>query len=512
MAEIVLTTDQTLLSEFRNLPLGDFLSCVPVEGVPERIFNFIGPFVEAVEGEPKYAPYGLRKVEAVLKNFYGDRVALAHPLNLEQFIGPDTKIVGVYTMDPLGLGPVSLMFTAGGKMTAYTKDRFIKLITSINAIKQAKDLTFKLVVGGPGVWELEYRPQVIEELRIDHTVYGEVEHVIVELLDEINEGGKERNIRTKGFPSVEQILPITGPSMDGLVEVMRGCGRGCQFCEVTLRATRYMPFEMVGKEIEMNVAAGHPHVFAHSDDIFMYRCEKRSTMEPNADAIIELFRFIMGIKGVESSNATHGTLAGVLANPEMMDTLSQVLRAGPENWIGLQVGFETGSPELAKKIMPMKMKPFSPEEWREVIMGAMKIIAKNYWIPAFTLIVGLPQETTDDIYETIEVIEEIEKIPNCHFSLAPLAFVPIGVLRGKEMFDMEKVIDEARYELILKCWKHNIKEIDGMLWKLTRSQPVYMKSFLYLMGRMGSRFILRRLEDYGKLIGVQGKGRIAIKA
>jgi len=33
--------------------------------------------------------------------------------------------------------------------------------------------------------------------------------------------------------------------MHGMVEVMRGCGRGCTFCDVTLRSLRYYPPEKV---------------------------------------------------------------------------------------------------------------------------------------------------------------------------------------------------------------------------------------------------------------------------
>ncbi len=36
-----------------------------------------------------------------------------------------------------------------------------------------------------------------------------------------------------------------------MVEVMRGCGRGCKFCDVTLRALRYYPPEKVQRESKL---------------------------------------------------------------------------------------------------------------------------------------------------------------------------------------------------------------------------------------------------------------------
>ena len=40
-------------------------------------------------------------------------------------------------------------------------------------------------------------------------------------------------------PELDDIPNIVEPSMHGMVEVMRGCGRGCKFCDVTLRSLRY---------------------------------------------------------------------------------------------------------------------------------------------------------------------------------------------------------------------------------------------------------------------------------
>lgn len=65
-------------------------------------------------GTAKYAPYGLRKVEAVLleNGFSESDVAVVHPYNLDAFIGSSTKVVGISTMDPLGMGYVSKTYSS----------------------------------------------------------------------------------------------------------------------------------------------------------------------------------------------------------------------------------------------------------------------------------------------------------------------------------------------------------------------------------------------------------------
>ena len=56
--------------------------------------------------------------------------------------------------------------------------------------------------------------------------------------------------------TLDEIPEIVEPSMHGMIEVMRGCGRGCKFCDVTLRSLRYYSPEKVKKEIEVNIKKG----------------------------------------------------------------------------------------------------------------------------------------------------------------------------------------------------------------------------------------------------------------
>mgnify|MGYP000412646749 CR=1 FL=1 len=107
--KIVLTADRTLMSKYRNIPLGDFLGCVPSERVPRKIYDFISKVEAPLDsiGTARVAPYGLRKIEAALlrDGFSRNEVVVAHSDYLHNFIGEDTEVVVDYTMDPLG--PVS---------------------------------------------------------------------------------------------------------------------------------------------------------------------------------------------------------------------------------------------------------------------------------------------------------------------------------------------------------------------------------------------------------------------
>ncbi|RKZ01092.1 MAG: radical SAM protein, partial [Candidatus Hydrothermota bacterium] len=136
MARIVLSTDETLTSTYHDVPLLDFLGCAPYDKLPKWVFKLLDSQLPDENGVLTQAPYGLRKVEAALlaQGFKREEVVVAHPRKIEKFIGDDTTIVTLYEMDPMGLGPVSMMFTNGGKWTNYTSVKFRELVEKINAL------------------------------------------------------------------------------------------------------------------------------------------------------------------------------------------------------------------------------------------------------------------------------------------------------------------------------------------------------------------------------------------
>src|SRR5207245_3681065 len=114
---------------------------------------------------------------------------------------------------------------------------------------------------------------------------------------------------------IDELPEIVEPSMHGMVEVMRGCGRGCKFCDVTLRPLRYYPPEKVKKEIEVNMKKGNADsAWLHSDDIFVYGLDPRKTknMDPNREALEDLYTAVMST-GIGHTNPINVNVAGAIA-------------------------------------------------------------------------------------------------------------------------------------------------------------------------------------------------------
>ena len=512
--KIVLTADRTLMSPYRGVSLATFFGCAPAldpnrkksdfwykilgrQVTPKILFDFICNPISHTNGVANFAPYGLRKVEAGLlrDGFKRDEVVVAHPDHIEKFIGPETQVIGTYEMDPLGMGPVTMTFTYGRKQTSYDEFYCRDLHMKINAAKKKNGSNAKVIAGASGTWQYNYDPEKIQEYGLYAILEGELGGIAPEIdghagrffnylidgqfdnmdpfrkrsdfkvnIKEFKRGDKTIHGRFVNFwdrPDMDDIPNIVEPSMHGMIEVMRGCGRGCKFCDVTLRSLRYYPPEKVKKEIEVNIKkGGAKSAWVHSDDIFVYGMDPRTTkqMEPNREALEELFKAIMST-GIERANPTHGTLAGAVADEKLIPSLSKIIKTGPNNYAGIQCGLETGSIRLIEKYADRKLAPYQPEEWHWLVKEAVKTLNENYWVPAFTLIMGLDNdETPEDSWETIRLISELEREqPDAMFTVTPLTFVPIGLLEKSEFFDIGNEMNAAQLGVMYKTWQHNFK-------------------------------------------------------
>ena len=489
MAKYVLVSDTTLSHDYRNFPLLDFLPSAPTEFLPNFLYKYLkGKPPPDINGRASFATYPLRKLESsLLQKHTTDEVVVAHEDHFEEFIKDDTEIIGITTMDPLGIAPLTMSYTLffGTSGMAYVRKEFFALLERVNRARKGKKA--KLVVGGPGVWEFTVHPEEMDNLNIDYAFQGESEDIINELFEYIVDGSSRSSGFFKGFqtfnsdfhksfvnderfisryqfsrqfPKLEDIPEIVNPTIKGLIEVMRGCGVGCDFCEVTLRPLRYYPPEKVQKEIEVNVKAGNSEAWLHSDEIFAFKHGRN--FEPNYEALTELFTAVMSTKGVTHTNPTHGRISIPAAYPDLVRQISEIIRAGPDNWIGLQVGVETGSDRLAKIHMPNKTLPLKigPDgSWQDIVWQGTYVMNKYYWRPAFTVQVGQQSENDEDNWETVALINrmshsEIDGHP-FEFTITPMQNVPLGLMKSKDFTNF--TLSESQLAVYYAAYRHLAK-------------------------------------------------------
>ncbi len=429
--------------------------------------NLYPPVEQMPDGRAKYAPYGLRKVEAMLleNGFSTKEVISVHPKDLEDFVGPETKVIGISSMDPTGMGYVSKTYSSvigGGE--PINAIEFQKLVMH-PSIKKYKP---KIIVGGFGSWQL-VRKGMTETYGVNCVITGGKPDVIVDIFKKaVNNEPISRIVKadeSQGDWNYNTMPLIKHAAIHGSVEISKGCGRNCQFCTPTVLHRVDVPLEKIMEEVALSTAEGCDHVTLVTEDLFLYGSKEKSFI-PNKEAVVRLIKSVADYPGVKSIQASHMSLAPVYYNPQMVKELAEMLVQ--KSWysfdrkpiITAETGIETGSSRLMKKYMAGKMLPFKPEQWQEVVTNAFGILNDNDWYPLATLIIGLPDEKEEDVLQTLELMD---KLKDYNAFYVPLFFVPLEncVLMNKKGAEMDS-LSKVRWDFFIKCWEYNIK-----IWKPT---------------------------------------------
>ncbi|MGD0449635.1 MAG: radical SAM protein [Candidatus Bathyarchaeia archaeon] len=454
MAEVVLTADRTLMSNYHNNEFLGFGTCAPPNFIPEWLYSYLFfPPLRTNSGHPYQAPYGLRKIEAQLLK-EGFHVETVSPNHLGRHLA-NAKVLGIHTMDPFGLGPASTTLASLFKKEPYLAKHFHSLLKS-SAIKKAKQNGLKVIVGGPGAWQFHYREKAAKDLGIDCVVEGEAENIIGKVFKGAIEGepiSSHYEVTVGETPTLEEIPDIVQPSVNGLVELGRGCCRGCQFCNVTLRPLRWYPLEKINRELSVNIDSGNTGTCLHAEDVMLYG--SNNTI-PNEEKLVQLHELVT--KKVTGLSWSHCSVAAVASKPKLLSKLSELILQN-QTWWGAEVGIETGSSEIAKKIMPAKAHPFSADNWHDVVVDGMGVMHDNMLAPACTLIVGLPEEQESDIMKTMELVDDLKDMRSL---IVPLFFVPLGKLKNEDWFN-DTQLSEVHKQLLFACAEHDFHWVDNLL-------------------------------------------------
>lgn len=450
--EIVLTADRSLMSNYRGGLYFGFASCVPKRICPSILYHhFICPSVRInLDGSVEQATLGLRTVESICVDTGFKDVIVSHPTYLNKNVGRTTKVVGISVEDPLGKGPASTTWSTLCGGTPWNKIEFEKLMVDVGVLK--KKFRFKVLCGGPGAWQLASNT-LMNKFNIDVVLLGEAELTLPQLLCDLEHEKNFPLVINGKVASPEEIPPILSPTISQLIEITRGCGRDCWFCEPNKRGMlRSIPLEKIEKDAKVHLERGFPIITLHSDDTFRY--ESRNFYS-DKDAIINLFKALFEI-GMKRIFITHASLPTFAFEPELIESLTRLLRSHGHRFYGCQPGIETGSPRLISRYMRGKCLPGSPNEWPTIVKEAFKNMKRYKWYPVCTLIVGLPGEEKEDVSETMQLIKGLDDQAAL---FVPLLFTQIPLYNETKYFSLTNLLPEQK-ELMIQCWRHNVKYIN----------------------------------------------------
>ncbi len=434
---VIITADETMMSQYRGGIFFGFATCAPSGILPDWLFfNTFVPPVPRDGGIARYCDFGLRMVEASLLSdgFSRAEVAVCHPKDLRKVVGKETRVVAIGAHDPLGINPPTSTFADFVRTgPPYNRLKFLELVK--NPVLRGK----KIVIGGKGAWQVADQ-ETMAKLGIDHVHLGEGERSMPKLIRSLVMEEQVPPVITGEEVPVGEIPNLKGGTIHGLVECSRGCGRGCSFCTPNMWKVRHKSPEHIVRDVEVNVKAGNSCALLHSEDMLRYGTTRIAADE---DAVLDLLGKVAAVDGVRTIGFSHIALATAYHHPGLVEKVSDLLSTLPDqSFTGAQTGIETGSPSLMEKYMKGKVAPSPPEKWPEIVAQSLGMLQDNHWILACTMIIGLPGETTEDVLRTIDLLDDISQLDNA--LVVPMNFVSMhgSRLSEEDSFTAEKMTSE----------------------------------------------------------------------
>jgi len=491
---VVLVADRTLSARYQVLFEGIFATAQTGQ-VPGLLMRRLlsPPERTDADGRALAAPLGLRRVEAALlaRTALGPRdVVVTTPEALPRLLGPWTRVVGVSSSDPLGHGMSNTTTQAFSSGPLYTQAWTARMMTRL--AEAARRWGFRVVVGGAGAWQYRYWP---DEAAFDGPLAvfeGYFEADGPAWLAALAEGKSppapsaadapahgrqdapaqhpDAPARSPDAPArspdggplffttrqtaARQVVPIRGPSTMGVVELSRGCGNGCRFCLMAGRPMEHLDPETVLADVETNVAGGRRALVSASEDFFRYGAEGRR-LRP--DALIALLERMEPVRRGAFVQLGHANITSVLAlEPQALREIRRLLRADPDpEFLWVNLGLESASGRLVRAVAPGKMGPADPDAWPEMAVEAAHRLRRAGFFPVFSVILGLPGETPDDLLHTRRLVDRLAEGPVAVF---PVFHEPVRPDRDGPAFGLE-AMTPRHLDLYTACYEINFRWI-----------------------------------------------------
>jgi len=466
MPEVVITCDWTMMSNHHGKEFLGFGTTTPAYLLPESVYQrlFFPTMPVDEDGHPRQAPYGMRKIEASLLDA-GVDARIVHPSYLDRYMPGKAKVLLISGHDYFGLNPPSSTFSGVMKKEPLNCVNFKRMLTQPHVL-EARRGGMKLIAGGPCAWQLSPATQMkipwigefVQSIGgIDSVVEGEADLYVRDLVRKaLNDEFLPPHVvlTPKEAPRVDQISSIRYPSVNGLIEIGRGCCRGCSFCSVTTRPTRWYSLEKIEEELRVNATIGVRKGLLHSDDVYFYGSPNIMPREEKLLPLLALAKRYYAQVGW-----SHVAIASLMTKPHLLRKCGEILLDEKQDWWGVEVGVETGSPRMITAAMPGKVAPFKASQWPELVVQAAGLMNDNRVYPACTFIVGLPQETEEDVRRTIDLIDDLWDFKAI---LVPMFFVPLGHLKSKDWFRRDR-LTPLQEELLKRALSHGIRQSKNLL-------------------------------------------------
>jgi len=464
---VILVADRTLSSSYKILFEGIFATMQTTQ-VPEIAMRKLvsPPMAVDKHGRARSVALGLRRLEAALISqgvLTKDDLICTTPEGLDRLMGPWVKVVGVSSSDPLGRGMSNTTTKNFWKGELYTKVWTDRLMARLKKDKEKHG--FKVIAGGAGAWQWVADPDEAERQGIDTVFDGYAESRGVEVIRDLLNNKETAPVEIEKSSVGDLITPIKGASLLGIVELSRGCGRGCNFCSISKKPMVHLPADTILSDIETNVSQGVTSVVSGSEDLFRYGA---TGAKVDFNKLRSLLIEMKKINGLSFMQIDHVNVTSVLqlSIEQLKEIRSLLTWKNKSEFLWVNMGVESASGKLVAANSSGKISPYDPDQWENMVRDAVSRLDCAGFFPVLSIIIGLPHETGEDLARTFRLVKDMAKKRAAVF---PVFYEPLS--RDEKPFTLKEMRSD-HLELYAQCYEINFKWVPPMFWDNQRAGGV----------------------------------------
>lgn len=454
---LVLTADQTLMASHTLLLDGMLAASQTTSTPPALTRGVLLPAAPHDRGQARLAPLGVRRVQAALlrDGFEAGELAVADEAHLTGVIGPATRLLAIGAGEPCGLGmnSTTMAGVAGGRI--WPQALFERVLRRARQLLQAAGSEARIVVGGPGAWQLAQDPERLVALGVDHVVTGYCEAGIAAQFRQLLAGDDLPPVLSGQPPAAADIPPIRGAATMGALELSRGCGLGCDFCTLSRIPMGHLPTETILADATTNLAAGNPNLSLLSEDFLRYGGQG---VNCRPEALLELLRQLRRFP-VRLLQVDHVNAASVARyTDDQLRELHDLLAGDRHGLVWVNIGIESAAGELLENCGGKpKMAGVAAAQWGEFTAEQLRRLCALGYLPLASLVIGLPGETPEHLQRTLDWVRGLRDL---RLTIYPLLYAPVDGTATPPRQRFTKL----NWQLVRECYELNFRHMPGLYW------------------------------------------------